>query len=243
MSRKNVEDIYPLSPMQQGMLFHTLYAAEGGVYVVQRAFTLRGNVDVDAFVKAFQDVTDRHPILRTGFVWERREQPLQVVREKVRLPVESHDLRGISPAEQLVRLAEFLDADRRRGFDLARAPLMRLTLFRLQDREYRSIWSSHHLLLDGWSTPPLLKELFTLYEAHVAGAEARLERVRPYGEYIGWLQKQDATKVEAFWRERLRGLRAPTPFGVDHPASGPARMVDLHVTPLAGGFSDRKSVV
>ena len=230
MSRKNVEDIYPLSPMQQGMLFHTLYAAEGGVYVVQRAFTLRGNVDVDAFVKAFQDVTDRHPILRTAFVWERREQPLQVVREKVRLPVESHDLRGISPAEQLARLAQFLDADRRRGFDLARAPLMRLTLFRLSDREYRSIWSSHHILLDGWSTPPLLKEVFTLYQAHVAGSEARLERVRPYGEYIGWLQKQDGKKIEAFWRERLRGFSAPTPFGVDHPASGPAQVVDLRVS-------------
>jgi amino acid adenylation domain-containing protein/non-ribosomal peptide synthase protein (TIGR01720 family) len=233
MSRKNVEDIYPLSPMQQGMLFHTLYAAEGGVYVVQRAFTLRGNVDVDAFVKAFQDVTDRHPILRTAFVWERREQPLQVVREKVRLPVESHDLRGISPADQQARLAQFLDADRRRGFDLGRAPLMRLALFRLSDREYRSIWSSHHILLDGWSTPPLLKEVFSLYQSHVAGAvskDARLERVRPYGEYIGWLQKQDGKKVEAFWRERLRGFSAPTPFGVDHPASGPAQVVDLRAS-------------
>ncbi|MEP7122426.1 MAG: non-ribosomal peptide synthase/polyketide synthase [Byssovorax sp.] len=230
MSRKNVEDIYPLSPMQQGMLFHTLYAAEGGVYVVQRAFTLRGNVDVDAFVRAFQDVTDRHPILRTAFVWERRAEPLQVVREKVRLPVESHDLRGISPAVQQVRLAQLLDADRRRGFDLARAPLMRLILCRLGEREYRSIWSSHHILLDGWSTPPLLKEVFALYEAHVAGKEARLERLRPYGEYIGFLQKQDAGKVEAFWRERLRGLRAPTSFGVDHPATGPARVVDLRAS-------------
>ncbi|MFS8066539.1 MAG: condensation domain-containing protein, partial [Byssovorax sp.] len=216
MSRKNVEDIYPLSPMQQGMLFHTLVASEAGVYVVQRAFTLRGKVDVDAFVRAFQDVTFRHPILRTAFVWERREQPLQVVREKVRLPVEQHDLRGASPEEQAERLARFLEAERRRGFDLARAPLMRLTLFRLSDREVRSIWSSHHILLDGWSTPPILKEVFTLYQAHAAGKEVRLERPRPYGEYIGWLQKQDPSKVEAFWRERLRGLTAPTPFGVDH---------------------------
>ncbi len=230
MSRKNVEDIYPLSPMQQGMLFHTLYASEGGVYVVQRAFTLRGSVDVDAFVRAFQDVTDRHPILRTAFVWERREQPLQVVREKVRLPVEQHDLRGVSPADQAARLVSFLDADRRRGFDLARAPLMRLTLFRLSESEYRSIWSSHHILLDGWSTPPLLKEVFTLYQAHATGKEARLERVRPYGEYIGWLQKQDVKTVEAFWRERLRGFSAPTPFGVDHPSTGPANVVDLRAS-------------
>src|SRR6185295_11869863 len=107
MSRTNIEDIYPLSPMQQGLLFHTLYASQPGVYFMQVGWTLRGALDVPALVHAFQEVVDRHPILRTAFVWERREEPLQVVRERAALPVEQHDLRGASPDEQALRLARF----------------------------------------------------------------------------------------------------------------------------------------
>jgi amino acid adenylation domain-containing protein len=215
MSRNNLEDIYPLAPMQQGILFQTLMASEAadpGAYFVQTGWTLRGDVDVKALVLAFQEVTARHGALRTAFVWEKLEQPMQVVWKRVKLPVTEVDLRGLDAAEQQRRIAAFTEEDRRRGFDLTRAPLMRLGFLRLDDDAYRFIWSAHHLILDGWSNPILLFEVFGLYEAKVSGRELRLDRARPYGEYIAWLQKQDATKAEAFWRARLAGLTAPTPL-------------------------------
>ncbi len=219
MSRKNVEDIYPLSPLQQGILFHSLLDDGAGAYFVQHAWTFEGRLDVPALVRAFEEVVSRHPVLRTAFVWERRDRPVQVVRERVRLPVESIDLRGLDGEAQGRRLAAFAVADRARGFELARAPLTRVTLLRLRDEAYRVVWSVHHLLLDGWSTPLLTREIFTLYEAFAAGLPApHLPRPRPYGDYIGWLQQQDPTRAEAFFRAELRGLRAPTPLGVDHPA-------------------------
>ncbi len=215
MSRNNLEDIYPLAPMQQGILFQTLYASEAsepGAYFVQSGWTLRGDVDTKALVRAFQEVTDRHGALRTAFVWEKLEQPMQVVWKRVKLPVTEVDLRGLPPAEQAARIAAFAEEDRRRGFDLTRAPLLRLAFLRLDEDAYRFIWSAHHLILDGWSNPIVLFEVFGLYEARIHGRELRLERARPYGEYIAWLQKQDAGKAEAFWRARLAGLTAPTPL-------------------------------
>ncbi len=215
MSRNNLEDIYPLAPMQQGILFQTLFAseaAEPGAYFVQSGWTLRGDVDIEALVRAFQEVTDRHGALRTAFVWEKLEQPMQVVWKRVKLPVTQVDLRGLPPAEQAARVAAFAEEDRRRGFDLTRAPLQRLAFLRLDEDAYRFIWSAHHLILDGWSNPIVLFEVFGLYEARINGRELRPERARPYSEYIAWLQKQDAAAAEAFWRARLAGFTAPTPL-------------------------------
>src|SRR5512132_426486 len=216
MSRTNIENIYPLSPMQQGMLFHTLYAEGPGMYFVQIGWTLRGELDVAAFVRAWEEVVARHAILRTGFAWERLERPVQIVRRQVKLPLIELDLRDLSPEEQAARVALFNEEDRRRGFDLATAPLLRIALLRLADDAYRFVWSRHHILLDGWSTPLLVKEVFALYEAYSQGKELRLDRPRPYADYIGWLGKQDPAQTEAFWRRQLGGFRAPTPLVVDH---------------------------
>jgi amino acid adenylation domain-containing protein len=229
MSRNNLEDIYPLAPMQQGILFQTLFASEAsepGAYFVQTGWTLRGDVDTKALVRAFQEVTARHGALRTAFVWEKLERPMQVVWKRVKIPVTEVDLRGLAPAEQAARVAAFLEEDRRRGFDLTRAPLMRLAFLRLDEDAYRFVWSSHHLILDGWSNPILLFEAFGLYSAQANGRELRLERARPYGDYIAWLQKQDASKAQAFWRARLAGLTAPTPIPIGSASaalSGPVR--------------------
>ena len=230
MSRTNIENIYPLSPMQQGMLFDTLYASESGMYFVQIAWTLRGGLDATAFLRAWQEVVDRHAILRTGFAWERLERPMQIVRKKVALPVHEQDLRALSPEEQSRAVDVYAAADRARGFELSRAPLMRIALFRLSDDSYRFLWGRHHLLLDGWSTPLLVKEVFALYQAFSRGEDARLERPRPYGDYIGWIGKQDPGRVEAFWRARLEGFSAPTPLCVDRPASGESRHEDQRLT-------------
>ncbi|HEX6287704.1 MAG TPA: amino acid adenylation domain-containing protein, partial [Herpetosiphonaceae bacterium] len=211
---KNVEDVYPLSPMQQGMLFHTLY--DPGLYVEQTISTLRGNLNLAAFQRAWQQAVDRHPILRTAFLWEGLDSPLQVVRRQTKLPWTIEDWRGLDPDEHQSRLQQFLQADLARGFDLAQAPLMRLALFQTADDTYSFVWSQHHILLDGWSLPLLLNEIFTSYEAASQGRELHLPRPRPYRDYIAWLQRQDMAQAEAFWRQFLAGFAAPTAFGVDH---------------------------
>jgi amino acid adenylation domain-containing protein len=217
MRPNNIEDIYPLSPMQQGILFHARVAAAPETYVVQIAWTLQG-VDVAALRRAFQDVMDRHPALRTAFAWEKLAEPVQIVWKRLTLACEEHDLRALPPAEQAERVRRFTADDRERGFDLTRAPLLRIALLRLAEGAYRFVWSMHHLLLDGWSTQLVVRELFALHDAYAGGREVRLDRARPYADYIGWLQKQDQGRSDGFWRRELAGLTAPTPLGVDHPA-------------------------
>ncbi|HEX6291078.1 MAG TPA: amino acid adenylation domain-containing protein [Herpetosiphonaceae bacterium] len=218
MSKKNVEAIYPLSPMQQGVLFHTLYAPQAGLYVQQIACTLRGDLDLPVFQQSWQRVIDRHPVLRTLFLWERRDQPLQVVRATVELPWEYADWRELSAREQQQRIDAHLDADRTRGFDLTTAPLLRLRLTRLDATSYHLILTYHHLLLDAWSLSRLFKEVFTLYSALCQGRDLRLPTLRPYRDYISWLKQQDVAQAEDFWRRTLRGFHAATPLGVDRPA-------------------------
>ncbi|MBO0797275.1 MAG: TauD/TfdA family dioxygenase [Blastocatellia bacterium] len=219
MAMKNVEDIYPLSPVQQGMLFHAVYDPKGGMYLEQKTCTLQGDLDVSAFERAWQAVVERHPVLRTAFVWQALDEPMQVVRRSVKLSWRREDWRGLSPEEQQAQSSAFLQADRTQGMDLSKAPLMRLALFRLADDAYQFTWTHHHILLDGWSLPILFKEVFAFYEAFRKGADLRLEKGRPYRDYIAWLQRQDLSQAEAFWRNELKGFTTPTPLWVSRNTS------------------------
>ncbi|HEU4871498.1 MAG TPA: amino acid adenylation domain-containing protein, partial [Pyrinomonadaceae bacterium] len=214
MSNTDIEDILSLSPIQKGLLFHSLYAPDAGVYFQQVNCVLRGNLDLQAFREAWQQSINRHAILRTSFFWEDLEEPVQVVNREVTLPIELEDWSKLPDSEQQARLRDFLEADRRRGFELSSAPLLRLALMRLDEERYRLVWSHHHLLLDGWSIPLLLKEVFTVYEALCSKKPVQLDQARPYRDYITWLQRQRLEEAERYWREKLRGLKSPTPLAL-----------------------------
>ena len=215
MSKENIEAVYPLSPMQQGMLFHSLHAPQSGVYLQQFMCRLHESLQVFAFKQAWQHLIARHPILRTRFRWEGVNTPLQEVCGSVLLPWEEYDWRQVSAEEQARRLDAYLRADRQRSFQFAEAPLMRLALFRVATDDYCCVWTSHHALLDGRSRLILLQELFAVYAALCCGQDIQLASPQPYQEYIAWLEKQDWTAAETFWRHRLRGFTAPTPCVVD----------------------------
>jgi len=219
MKQENIEDIYELSPMQQGMLFHQLAAPNSGVYFEQFCNTLQTQLNVSAFQKAWQQILSRHPILRTSFYWENLDKPYQVVYKQVDLPWEFLDWRKISLQEQQSQLEALLKADRDRGFELSQVPLIRLVLIQIADETYQFIFNYHHILMEGWSLNWLWKEFYQFYHAFTQGQDLHLERPRPYKEYIVWLQQQDMSQAKDFWHETLKGFTASTPFLGDKASS------------------------
>jgi amino acid adenylation domain-containing protein len=209
MLGKDIEDSYPLSPIQKGMLFHSHYAQQSGVDIEQMVCGLHEELNVPAFRQAWDSVVARHSALRTSFCWEGLDEPKQEVHRSVSVPFEEQDWRGLLSAQQKVRLEAYLRSDRKRGFTLARAPLIRLALFRFAEADYQFIWTFHHILADGRSHLLILKEVFGFYEAFAWHKDFQPEPARLYGNYIRWLQQQDLSKAELFWRRLLKGFSEP----------------------------------
>ena len=218
MKPQNIEDIYQLTPTQQGILFHSLIAKKSGAYFVQNCLVIEGDLDCAAFTQAWQEVVNRHPALRSAFYFEGVEKPLQVVQKQSSISLIERDWRDKSSNEQKAALETYLQQDIDRGFDLTQAPLMRLALMRKSENSYQFIWSKHHLIIDGWSTGIVFKEVFAIYEKLRGKTAINLTTAPGYKNYVAWLQQQDLTQAESFWRENLRGFTAPTPLTVDRKA-------------------------
>ena len=216
-SVNTVAESYPLSPMQQGMLYHSLSAPHSGVDIEQVIGTLSEDLRAAAFRQAWENVVERHAILRTGFHWS-DPQPRQEVHRHARLHFEQKDWRGLSEREQDNRWEAYLEAERRRGFELTAPPLMRVAVFHVGEAKHRFVWTFHHLLLDGRAMATLLDEVFNCYEAFCLGRDGEPPPSPPYRDYIEWLGKQDRSAAEAFWRKQLKGFTAPTPLIVERAA-------------------------
>jgi amino acid adenylation domain-containing protein len=215
MNKRNIEDIYPLSPMQEGMLFHSLYSGETGVYFEQLTCRLEGALNLEAFKETWRFLLRKYPVLRSSFVWKNTGTMSQVVHVHAELPITEYDWQHLSEEEQTAELISFLEEDRKQGFDMNKAPLMRLALAHLSEKNTRFILSHHHLLLDGWSLPLVMKDLMLTYERYARGKEPIMERVTPYRDYIRWLKDQDMGKAEVYWKEELAGFSSPTTLTVD----------------------------
>ncbi|MFC8378819.1 amino acid adenylation domain-containing protein, partial [Streptomyces albidoflavus] len=236
---RNIEDVYPLTPMQSGMLFHTLAEPEGGAYFEQMSFRMDGVAAPELLERAWQHVTDHLEILRSAVVWEQVDQPLLVVRRNVAQPVTHLDWRGLSEEEQGRALARHLAEDRELGIDLAAAPMVRIAVARTSDTSVRVVRTSHHVLLDGWSTFQMLDELTRAYRALLAGEHPALPSRRPFGSYVEWLQGQDLTRAEAYWRDLLDGFGQPTslPYDRNPVATHRAQSAERLVTRLPAAAS------
>ncbi|AGC44899.1 non-ribosomal peptide synthetase [Myxococcus stipitatus DSM 14675] len=211
-SGKGADDLYPLSPMQQGMLFHTLAAPGSGVYVTQLSWTFGGAVDMAAFRRTWEVVIERQPLLRTSFIAEGADEPLQWVHPEATLPWEEHDWRGVDEATRQGRFDALVAEDRARGFDLHTPPLLRLTVIRTEDTTWRVLWTLHHLIVDGWSLGLLFQELFTTYEQVRSNRLTSRSESTSFRDYIAWFQRQSLDSAETYWRKALRGFTAPTPL-------------------------------
>jgi amino acid adenylation domain-containing protein/thioester reductase-like protein len=215
MNKKNIENIYPMTPMQQGILFHTLNAPQTGIYVVQNGYQFERKINLTAFKRAWQQVINQHPILRTSFHWQQHKEPFQVVYKRVELPWwewRLGDWEARNDFDRQQKLQTWLKKDRKEGFNLNQAPLMRFNLIHLNNNTYQFVWSCHHLILDGWSTALVLKQVLDSYQAIVRGEIGCLKPSRPYGDYVAWLRQQDLSQAKAYWQKILQGFTAPTPL-------------------------------
>lgn len=206
----DLEDIYPLSPLQEGMLFHEIYDRENSAYFEQITGKITGSFDLEAFVGAWQAVLERHATLRTAFVWENLHRPLQIVQRSASIPIVERDWCDLSLEKQTHQLDRYLLDDRDAGFALDRPPLMRLTIIRLQESAWQWVWSHHHLLLDGWSIQVVFQEVLAIYQSMVEKVQQTLELAPLYRNYIQWIFQRNRLQAEQFWQENLAGIDGPT---------------------------------
>ncbi len=228
---RNVDDLYPLTPTQSGLLYHALATPESAMYFEQVRFDLEGALDVGAFRAAWHAVVRRHPALRTAFVWEGVDEPLQVVRSDVTLPWDELDW-SVRPEPEARVALDALAAERRRvGFDLQRAPILRLALVRIGEQLTHVIWDFHHIVIDGWSAGQVMHEVVGAYDDLRAGKDVDLSPARPFRDYVAWLKHQDRAAAEQFWKAELGSFESPTVLHVDRPA--PASAVELGTTRMS----------
>ncbi|MET4609312.1 amino acid adenylation domain-containing protein/non-ribosomal peptide synthase protein (TIGR01720 family) [Rhodococcus sp. PvR044] len=202
-------DVWPLAPLQHGMYFHSLLSSDVDVYTAQILIELGGDVDADRLRTAGQALIDRHENFRTAFVQdEDGGEVLQVLLHDAQLPWTNTDLSSMDPQAAAVEVERILEADRTTRFDLGSAPLTRFHLIKSAPAKWLLTVTNHHILMDGWSTPLIIRDLLTLYAA--AGSSDVLPRARSYRDFLSWLAAQDAEATTARWHRVLAGIEEPT---------------------------------
>ncbi|MBO9730363.1 MAG: non-ribosomal peptide synthase/polyketide synthase [Chitinophaga sp.] len=203
--RTLLSGLYRLSPLQEGLLFHGLYDESGGAYIEQFRCEI-GALEEMVFIRSWEHLLHQHSILRSSFYADAFNIPVQGVHRKCEIPLHKLDYRGKPEADQQALIAAYLQSDRETGFDFRQAPLMRFTLIRLDESRHEMIWTFHHLILDGWSTPVLMEEFLQTYEQLLSGAVLPVTAEDHYGDYIRYIADQDQEAATAHWKAYLDGV-------------------------------------
>jgi amino acid adenylation domain-containing protein/non-ribosomal peptide synthase protein (TIGR01720 family) len=202
---------YPLTPMQKGILFHALLEPQSGLYVQQLVATCDGTVDESLLREAFQQVFERHSVLRNSFTWQGLDTPVQQPAASVVLPWVTTDCRDRSPEAVDAMLVAWLEEDRQQGFDLSEAPLHRVRLF-VRDSGATLVWTHHHILLDGRSMFVVLHEVLDAVRRLASGATPAPQ---VSASFRAFATAADAARPDAslaYWRSELKSFDAPTPI-------------------------------
>jgi len=217
----NIEDVYPLSSMQQGMLLHTLLQPHSGIYLMQQRYSWDGVLQRPAMEAAWQLFLQRHPMMRTAFWWQDDHAPLQCVYRQTHRAFDWQDLRHLDADQQRQAMDQALEAQRLQGFDMACAPLTHLRVFQLDERRFAVVRSFHHILTDAWCFGLLMEDLLAIYQAIVRQEPVARPRLRSFRGYMSWLERHDMAAAHAFWQAEMAGFSEPTPLHVDTPVAGP----------------------
>jgi amino acid adenylation domain-containing protein/non-ribosomal peptide synthase protein (TIGR01720 family) len=212
-----IEDVYPLTPMQEGLLLHTLLEPGTGLYYMQDRYRINSALDPERFAQAWQAVIARHEALRASFCWNVGEDMLQVIHKPGNTPIEYLDWSHDPEAEQEPRLQALLKAEREAGFDLLNQAPFHLRLIRVGEARYWFMMSNHHILIDAWCRSLLMNDFFDIYMALGEGRDAQLATPPRYRDYIAWLQRQNLNEARQWWQQNLQGFERTTPIPSDRP--------------------------
>lgn len=239
--KTDIDDVYPLSPLQEGILFHDLSESEPGIFVTQFVCSMK-TIDEALFREAWNRIVDRHAILRTAFAYQNLANPLQLVGKHVIVPWERHDFSRISESEATSRFQSHLCTDREQGFILSRAPLMRFSWVRFPGGSHRFVWTHHHILLDGWSIGALLQEVFEAYLELRDDRRAVIRERAPFKEYVKFVLEHSHEDAERYWRRRLSGISGPTELDSGGFASEKSKLSGHHSEQLILDSAQTKSI-
>ncbi|MFD0698798.1 amino acid adenylation domain-containing protein, partial [Paenibacillus sp. GCM10027628] len=204
--KEHVQDMYFLSPMQEGMLFHYLLAqGKTNAYFEQMSIRISGTLDIGLFAASLNRIVQRYDVFRTVFLYEKVKRPVQVVLKERQIQVHFENISGLPEQERGIFIERFQQEDLERGFDLSKDIMMRVSLIQTGDCEYQIFWSHHHILMDGWCLGIIVGELFQVYASLREQAPIQLERTHPYSDYIKWLERQDKEEAKRFWADALSG--------------------------------------
>ena len=210
MAKSKIKDVYPLTPMQEGILFYSLYDSDSTAYFEQITLSIQGELKRNYLQKALDILIERYDVFRTGFIYETPNQPLQVVLQSRESKLYYEDFTNLSAAEKTERVKVYQETDRKRGFNLAKDCLIRISILWLGETRYELIWSFHHIIMDGWCLGIVNQEFWQIYQSLISNVPIRLEEPKAYGEYIKWLIKQDREKAGQYWKVYLQGIETQT---------------------------------
>ncbi|WP_339204684.1 plipastatin non-ribosomal peptide synthetase PpsC [Bacillus sp. EU52] len=226
-----IQDIYPLSFMQEGMLFHSLYDEQSRAYFEQASFTINGQLDLERFQKSMDAVFDRYDIFRTAFIYKNVAKPRQVVLKQRHCPVHVEDISHLNERDKEHCTEAFKEQDKSRGFDLQTDVLMRISILKWAPDHYVCIWSHHHILMDGWCLGIVIKDFLHIYQALGKGQFPDLPPVQPYGTYIKWLMQQEREEAAEYWKKRLQHFEkaSPLPKRTDQMSDGTLQQITFTI--------------
>ncbi|MFB4366228.1 MULTISPECIES: plipastatin non-ribosomal peptide synthetase PpsC [Bacillus] len=226
-----IQDIYPLSFMQEGMLFHSLYDEQSRAYFEQASFTIHGQLDLERFQKSMDAVFDRYDIFRTAFIYKNVAKPRQVVLKQRHCHVHVEDISHLNERDKEHCTEAFKEQDKSKGFDLQTDVLMRISILKWAPDHYVCIWSHHHILMDGWCLGIVIKDFLHIYQALGKGQFPDLPPVQPYGTYIKWLMQQDREEAAEYWKKRLQHFEkaSPLPKRTDQMSDGTLQQITFTI--------------
>ncbi|WP_034862444.1 condensation domain-containing protein, partial [Ruminiclostridium cellobioparum] len=205
-----VQGIYNPSPLQEGILFHSLMDNTTKAYLIQMVLRIKGNLDVEILEDSINSIIERYDILRTNFVFETVKKPQQVVLKERAFRVNFKDISNLPEDEKDPYIQRFIEEDSNRRFNLSTDILVRAAVIQRDQEAFLIILDFHHILIDGWSTAIIAREVFTAYRALRNGIKPDTQTLYPYSDYIGWLEKQDKEKALLYWKEYIKGCEAET---------------------------------
>ena len=203
MNKNNIKQIYPLSPMQEGMLFSKLLNNDNKTYFEQLSFKIIGDFRIDIFEQTMNKLVEKYDVFRSLFIYENQKRPFQVVFKKAKTKVKYEDFSSLQYEKRELAINEFKKKDIERGFDLSKEIAIRSSIIKVNNNEYTCILSFHHIILDGWSLPIVLNDILEIYTSLKNNNDIVIKNVAEYSNYIKWVESQSKESALKYWKDYL----------------------------------------